>query len=178
MHTDNRCVDHLHRCIMGSGQCVHDPAPDASPPPAKEAVVVSGVRTEVIGQVAPRCPDRKTQKMPLRTRRSFTRGTPRGLFGSIGLMAVHSWSVVTHDPSPRFWGLESRPRAGPQPTFARSRHSPKCHTRKRKTACKAVSPKPNRCLDQAAVRLAFSTSMWPAIASSTATLACSIDAMA
>jgi len=38
-------------------------------------------------------PDRKTQKMPLRTLRSFTRGTPRGLFGSIGLMAVHSWSV-------------------------------------------------------------------------------------
>ena len=29
-------------------------------------------------------PDRKTQKMPLRTRRSFTRGTPRGLLGSIG----------------------------------------------------------------------------------------------
>ena len=33
-------------------------------------------------------------------------------------------------------------------------------------------------MDQAAVRLAFSTSMWPTIASSTATLACSIDAMA
>src|SRR5215204_3742212 len=31
-----------------------------------------------------------TQKMPLRTRRSFTLGTPRGLFGSIGLMAIHS----------------------------------------------------------------------------------------
>jgi hypothetical protein len=30
------------------------------------------------------------QKMRLRTRRSFTRGTPRGLFGSIGLMATHS----------------------------------------------------------------------------------------
>ena len=28
--------------------------------------------------------------MPLSTRRSFTRRTPRGLFGSIGLMAVHS----------------------------------------------------------------------------------------
>jgi hypothetical protein len=23
----------------------------------------------------------------------FTRGTPRGLFGSMGLMAAHSWSV-------------------------------------------------------------------------------------
>ena len=34
------------------------------------------------------------------------------------------------------------------------------------------------CLAQAAVRLAFSTARRPAIASSTATLACSIDAMA
>jgi hypothetical protein len=38
-------------------------------------------------------PDRKTQKMPLRTRRSFARRTPRGLFGNINLMAAHSWSV-------------------------------------------------------------------------------------
>ena len=35
-------------------------------------------------------PDRKTQNMPLSTRRSFTRGTPRGLFGRNGLMAAHS----------------------------------------------------------------------------------------
>jgi hypothetical protein len=35
-------------------------------------------------------PDRKTQKMPFSTRRSFTSGTPRGLFGSNGLMAAHS----------------------------------------------------------------------------------------
>jgi hypothetical protein len=28
--------------------------------------------------------------MPLSTRRSFTRGTPRGLFGRNGLMAFHS----------------------------------------------------------------------------------------
>jgi magnesium transporter len=30
------------------------------------------------------------QKMPLRTRRSSTRGMPRDLFGSIGLMTLHS----------------------------------------------------------------------------------------
>ena len=50
--------------------------------------------------------------------------------------------------------------------------------RKRKTALRRSLRNPIECLDQAAVRLAFSTSMWPAIASSTATLACSIDAMA
>jgi hypothetical protein len=32
-------------------------------------------------------------QMPFRTRLSFTRETPRGLFGSIGLMAIHSWSA-------------------------------------------------------------------------------------
>jgi hypothetical protein len=37
-----------------------------------------------------------TQKMPLRTRRSFTRGTPRGLFGSIGLIAIHSSSASSY----------------------------------------------------------------------------------
>jgi hypothetical protein len=33
---------------------------------------------------AVRLTDRKIQKIPLRTRRSFTRGTPRGLFGRNG----------------------------------------------------------------------------------------------
>jgi hypothetical protein len=33
------------------------------------------------------------RNLPLSTRRSFTRGTPRGLFGRIGLMAAHSNSL-------------------------------------------------------------------------------------
>jgi len=40
-------------------------------------------------------PDRSTQKMPFRTRRAFRRGTPRGLFRSIGLMAPHSSTVIS-----------------------------------------------------------------------------------
>ena len=41
-----------------------------------EAIEESGVRTKVVRQVAPRCPrDRRTEKMPFRTRRSFTRDT-------------------------------------------------------------------------------------------------------
>ncbi len=71
--------------------CIHDPLPDACSTPANEAVVASGIRTERLRQVAP--PDRKTQKMPLRTRRSFTRGTPRGLFGRNGLLTDHSRSM-------------------------------------------------------------------------------------
>lgn len=37
-------------------------------------------------------PDRSTQKIPFKTRRSSTRGMPRGLFGSKGSMARHSKS--------------------------------------------------------------------------------------
>jgi hypothetical protein len=88
MHADNGgVVDHLDSGIMGSGKCVYDAAPDTSPPPANKAVVATGVRTERRGRSRQAAPDRKTQKMPLRTRRSFTRGTPRGLLGSTGLMA-------------------------------------------------------------------------------------------
>src|ERR1700720_2699047 len=49
--------------------------------------VISSLRSD-FGRSRQGAPDRNTQKMPLRTRRSFTRATPRGLFGSIGLMAV------------------------------------------------------------------------------------------
>jgi len=90
MHPDNRRVDHLHRRIMGGGQRAHDPAPDASPSPANKAVVAVVYGPKSSGRSRHGAPDRNTQKMPLRTRRSFTRGTPRGLFGNIGLMAVHS----------------------------------------------------------------------------------------
>ena len=38
-------------------------------------------------------PQNEALLMPLSTRRSFTRGTPRGLFGRNGLIAAHSQSV-------------------------------------------------------------------------------------
>src|SRR6516165_6356738 len=90
MHADNGGVDHLDSGIMGGGKCVYDAAPDTSPPPADEPVVAVVYGPNTVGRSRQGAPDRKTQKMPLRTRRSFTRGTQRGLFGSIGLKAVHS----------------------------------------------------------------------------------------
>jgi hypothetical protein len=93
MNARNRGVDHLDGSIMSSSQSVHDPAPNVSPTPTNEAIVASGVRAERLRQIAPRCAGSQDQKMPFRTRRSLPRGTPRGLFGSIGLMAAHSWSV-------------------------------------------------------------------------------------
>jgi hypothetical protein len=90
VHAHDGGIDHLHRRIMTGSQRIHDLVPDASPPPTSEAIVTSG--TGAIGrwQVRHGAPERRTQKMPLSTRRSFTRRTPRGLFGSIGLMAAHS----------------------------------------------------------------------------------------
>jgi hypothetical protein len=90
MHANDRGIDHLHRRIMTSGQRVHDLVPDASLPPPNEAIVTGGARTIGRWQVSPWRTERRTQKMPLSTRRSFTRRTPRNLLGSIGLIAVHS----------------------------------------------------------------------------------------
>jgi hypothetical protein len=36
MHADNRDVDHLESGIMGSGECIYDTNPHASPPPANK----------------------------------------------------------------------------------------------------------------------------------------------
>jgi hypothetical protein len=43
MHADDRRVDHLYRSVVGASQRIHDPAPNASPPPANEAIVAGGI---------------------------------------------------------------------------------------------------------------------------------------
>jgi hypothetical protein len=93
MHPHNRSVDYLHRSIMGGSQDVHDSGPHASPSPANETVVAGGVRTELIGHVAPRRSGAQHPEDAIEDTPVVTRGTPRGLFGSISLIAAHSWSV-------------------------------------------------------------------------------------
>ena len=39
VHADDGRVDHLNGGIMGSGERVHDPAPDTGPSPTNEPVV-------------------------------------------------------------------------------------------------------------------------------------------
>src|ERR687893_769234 len=90
MHADDRSVDHLDGRIVGRGERVNDPALDARPAPTDETIVAGGEGAKAPGRSRQGAPERRTQKMPLSTRRSLTRGTPRGLLGSIGLMAVHS----------------------------------------------------------------------------------------
>jgi hypothetical protein len=58
-------------------------------------------------------PDRKTQKIPLRTRRSFSRGTPRALLGSIGLMAIHSLSTTQTQLVDAVIASKTRNKVGP-----------------------------------------------------------------
>jgi hypothetical protein len=114
MHPDNRGVDHLHRGIMGGGQRVHDAAPNASPSPANEAVVAGGVRTEVIGQVAPWCsgsqhPEDAIEDAPVihpwHAARLVRQHRLDGCPFVVG-------KFVAHDSSPRFRGLNHDPRAG------------------------------------------------------------------
>jgi hypothetical protein len=55
MNAHNRSVYHLDGSIMSSSQCLHNSAPHASPTPANEAIVASGIGAELLWQIAPRC---------------------------------------------------------------------------------------------------------------------------
>jgi hypothetical protein len=93
MHVYNGRVDHLDGGVMGTCQCIHDPQPDT----LLDASERSGCSKWYTDQTpeAGRAMGHQiaTQKMPLRTRPSFTRGIPRSLFGRNGLIADHSRSV-------------------------------------------------------------------------------------
>lgn len=93
MHANNRRVDHLHGSIMSIGQRAHELGPHAGPSPANEPIVASRVRTEVFWQVAPWCSGAQHPEETIEDTTVIHSGTPRGLFGSIGLMANHSLSV-------------------------------------------------------------------------------------
>ena len=90
MYADNRGVDHLDSGIMVTGECVYDTAPDTSPPPPNEAVVAGGVRTKRLGQITPGCSGSQDLEYSIEDAAVVNLVTPRGLFGSMGLMAVHS----------------------------------------------------------------------------------------
>jgi hypothetical protein len=90
MHAHDGRVDHLDGRIVSGGKCVHNPSPYSGPSPPDETVVAGGAWAIAIRQIAPWCAGSQHQQMPLRTRRSSTRGTPRALFGNIGLMVAHS----------------------------------------------------------------------------------------
>ncbi len=51
---NGRAVDHLYIAIVGGGEDVHHPVPDARLSPSSDAIVAGGARTISFRQVAPR----------------------------------------------------------------------------------------------------------------------------
>jgi outer membrane immunogenic protein len=61
VHPDTGGINHLHRRVMTGSKRIHDPVPDASPPPPNEAIVTSGAGTIGFREVAPFNPNGKTR---------------------------------------------------------------------------------------------------------------------
>jgi len=74
----------LHGRIMARGQRIHKLIPHASPAPSNKAIVAGGVGDQSYPAGPAKAHRTATPK------KSFTRATPRGLFGNIGLMTTHS----------------------------------------------------------------------------------------
>jgi hypothetical protein len=53
VHAHDGGIDHLHRCVMTGGKRFHDLVPDASLPPANEAIVASRVWPIGLRQIPP-----------------------------------------------------------------------------------------------------------------------------
>lgn len=90
-HADNGGFDRLDSGIMGGGKRIYDVASDAGPPRPDKTVHGKWSTDQTFpADHARMLLIAKTPEMPLRTRRSFTRATPRSLFGKHQLNGVHS----------------------------------------------------------------------------------------
>ena len=96
MHPHRGAVDHLHVAVVSLGDCGQNAVPDPGFAPPHEAVVQVVRGPNSFGSARHGAPVRNTQKIPFSTRRSSTRGTPRGLFGSSGAITPHSKSVSSY----------------------------------------------------------------------------------
>jgi hypothetical protein len=95
----------LDVAIISLGNSLQKPVPNACLAPAVEAVHAGGVRA-IPRRKCP--PNALPSEMPFNTRRSSTRGTPRGLSGNKGWITDHSKSVRSKRAMMcSFWELES-----------------------------------------------------------------------
>src|SRR5215468_1692378 len=128
--TNRSAVDHLDVAVVCGGDGVHHPilTPAFRHRTKRLWQVVRGPNRS--GRSRQGAPDRSTQKMPFSTRRSSTRGTPRGLLGRSGAITRHSKSVrsyrlmhmlnqISHATPIPFMGL--------RPSFKRNRPHPGAH---------------------------------------------------
>jgi hypothetical protein len=95
MHAHAGSVDHPHIAAVSICHRIHDPIPDTGLRPEPEPVVAGGRRAIALRQVPPGRPRPQHPEMPFSTRRSSTRGTPRGLCGSSSITR-HSNSVRSY----------------------------------------------------------------------------------
>src|SRR5262249_10209524 len=91
MGTHGSAVDHLDVAVVCGGDGVHHPTPYTRLPPPHEAVVAGSARAIPLWQITPR-----RAGLPFSTRRSSTRGTPRGSLGRSGSITRHSKSVRSY----------------------------------------------------------------------------------
>ena len=91
--THDRTVDQRHRARRPGRQGFEHSNPHAGPGPAVEAIVDGRMGPVALEQVPPRRAGPQHVEDPIQHRRSSTRATPRGLFGSSGLISRHSSSL-------------------------------------------------------------------------------------
>src|SRR5579875_3501190 len=96
MDAHRGAVKHLHFAVVGLADRGHDAVPNPGFAPSHKAVVAGCRRAVFLGQRPPRRACSQDPKFPSRTRRSSTRGTPRGLFGSNGAITPYSKSVSSY----------------------------------------------------------------------------------
>src|SRR5262249_48193558 len=113
MHADDRRVDHLHGGAMNADQYAHNPGPYARSTPANEAVVASGVGTEVVCQITPWCtgsqdPENAVENTTIVHPRNATRLVRQHRLDCSPFMVGE---FVAHDSKPQFGSLNHKPLA-------------------------------------------------------------------
>jgi hypothetical protein len=114
MHADRGRIDHLDIAVVSLWHSFQKPIPDARLAPPVETVHAGRVRTVAFRNVGPRCARPQPPEIPFNTRRSSTRVTPRGLFGSRVEITDHSKSVKSKRaiPTSLIWRLNHSCRFG------------------------------------------------------------------
>jgi len=120
MHADGRAVDHLHIALVGGGDGIHQPIPDARFAPAYEAVVAGRVGAITLRKIAPR---RARAQHPKDAVQNPSVIDPRYAARPIGqqrrdrLPFEFRQLVSAHDPAPAVRKLESHPRRRGNPFY-------------------------------------------------------------
>ena len=109
MHPHDRAIDHLHLAVMGLGDRVHQPVPDARLAPTIKAIVGGRVRPVSLGQIAPRRARAQDPEDAIEDPPIVARLAAAAVLGQKRLdnAPLEIGQVVAHDPSSDVSQLES-----------------------------------------------------------------------